>query len=135
MTGAPVGSSGQHGGTLHAELVELERRGWDALSGPDGAAFYAEVMSEDGVMVFPGLVLDKARTVAAIRTERPWESYAIDDAEVRSLGADGGLVTYRATSRREGQDTYRALMTSVYRRRNGRWELVLHQQTPAPEPG
>jgi hypothetical protein len=27
------------------EVEELERRGWEALSGPDGVAFYADVMA------------------------------------------------------------------------------------------
>nr|MBA2632030.1 DUF4440 domain-containing protein [Chloroflexota bacterium] len=40
------------------ELEALEREGWAALTGPDGAAFYAEVMADDGLMVFPGMVLD-----------------------------------------------------------------------------
>jgi hypothetical protein len=53
-----------------SELEALEVRGWEALSGPDGAAFY--------------------------------------------------------------QEPYRALMSSVYARRDGRWRLVLHQQTPIP---
>ena len=49
------------------ELEELERRGWDALCGPDGAAFYEELMADEGLMVFPGLVLDKPQTLRAIR--------------------------------------------------------------------
>ena len=47
------------------ELEELEHEGWRALSGPDGVAFYRDVMADDGVMVFPGMVMDKARALEA----------------------------------------------------------------------
>ena len=113
------------------EIEELERRGWAALSGPDGAAFYEEVMSDDGLMVFPGLTLDKARTIRAIRGERPWSSHELADVRVVEDG-DTSLITYHAASRRAGDDQYRARMSSVYVRRDGRWRLILHQQSPDP---
>ena len=37
---------------VKAELEDLERRAWEALSGAGGAAFYETVMADDGVMVF-----------------------------------------------------------------------------------
>jgi hypothetical protein len=41
-------------------------------------------------------------------------------------------VTYRASATRAGEPPYRALMSSVYVRVDGRWRLALHQQTPLP---
>ena len=32
-----------------SELEALEREGWEALSGPNGAAFYDELMADDGL--------------------------------------------------------------------------------------
>lgn len=117
---------------MTAELDALERRGWEALSSPDGAAFYDDLMADDGVMVFPGLVLDKSATIRAIAGERPWASHELADVRVIEATPDSGMVTYRATSQRKGEDPYRALMTTVYARRDGRWRLILHQQTPIP---
>jgi uncharacterized protein (TIGR02246 family) len=114
------------------ELEELERQGWQALSGPEGAAFYENLMAEDGLMVFPGLVLDKNATIRAIAGERPWTWFELSAIQVISLTPDASLITYRATSQREGEAEYRALMTSVYAKREGGWRLVLHQQTPLP---
>ena len=114
-----------------SELEALEREGWEALSGPDGAAFYDEVMADDGVMVFPGMVLDKPQTLAAIAAERPWSSFELAEVRVVKGNDDSAIVTYRATAQR-GRVVYRALMTSVYARRDGRWRLLLHQQTPTP---
>jgi len=34
--------------SVATELEALELRGWEALSGSDGAAFYAKLMAADG---------------------------------------------------------------------------------------
>jgi uncharacterized protein (TIGR02246 family) len=112
------------------EIEALERRGWEALSGSAGADFYAGVMAEDGIMVFPGSVLDRAASLRAIAAAPPWSAFDLADLRVIELGPDSALVTYRASSRREGEAAYEALMTSVYARRDGAWKLVLHQQSP-----
>ena len=117
------------------EIEALERRGWQALSGSDGAAFYADLMADDGLMVFPRLVLDKKHTIRAIAAERPWSTFNLEDLRFTQAGPDGAVVTYRATAQREGDAPYRALMSSVYARRDGAWRLVLHQQSPDPVGG
>jgi uncharacterized protein (TIGR02246 family) len=114
------------------EVEPLERRGWDALSGPHGAAFYAEVMADDGLMVFPGMVLDKQRTLRAMAAEPPWSTYELADVRVIEATPDSAIVTYRASAQRAGEERYEARMSSTYVRRDGRWRLILHQQTPTP---
>ena len=111
------------------EIEELERRGWAALSGPDGAAFYQDAMAEEGLMVFQGMVMDKATAIATIREVQPWSTFALSN--VRITGDDNAaLVTYQAKAQRAGQPEYEAVMSSVYVRRDGRWLLLLHQQSP-----
>lgn len=114
------------------ELEHLERRGWGALSGDDGAAFYEDLMADDGLMVFPGLVLDKQHTVRAIAAEAPWTSFELADLRVIEGTPESAIVSYRATAQRDGEGEYRALMSTAYARRDGRWRLILHQQTPDP---
>jgi hypothetical protein len=111
------------------EIEELERRGWAALSGPDGAAFYQDAMAEEGLMVFPGMVMDKATAIATIREVQPWARFAISEVRV-AADDNAALVTYRARAQRAGQPEYEAVMSSVYVRRGGRWLLLLHQQSP-----
>ena len=112
-----------------SEIEELERRGWEALSGPDGAAFYEDAMADDGLMVFPGMVMDKPIAVSIIREVQPWSTFEL--REVRVSGDDSAaLVTYRAKAQRVGEPEYEAVMSSVYVRRDGRWLLLLHQQSP-----
>jgi uncharacterized protein (TIGR02246 family) len=116
------------------ELEELEREGWRALSGPDGPAFYQEVMADDGVMVFPGLVLDKAATLEIMAGVAPWVTFNLQDVRVVRVSPDCGMIVYRAEAQRAEEATYRAEMTSVYTRRDGSWRLVLHQQSPPTRP-
>ena len=111
------------------ELEDLERDGWEALSGPNGAAFYEEVMHDDGLMVFPGLTMDKPASLQAIRQAGPWSSFELTDVRVVRVG-DSGLVTYRAVGQRTGRAPYQAVMSTVYTRHGGRWRLLLHQQSP-----
>ena len=113
------------------EIEALERRGWEALSGPAGASFYDDLMTDDGLMVFPGVTLDKIATLRAIGGAQPWSSHQLDDVRLATAG-DAAVVTYRATAQREGEEAYEASMSSVYVRLDGRWRLILHQQTPDP---
>ena len=114
---------------LKAELEDIERRGWEALSGAGGAAFYETVMADEGVMVFPGMVMDRATTLETMRSVAPWSRFELRDMTVVGDG-DVGLITYRATARRGDEPQYEATMSSVYVRRSGEWRLLLHQQSP-----
>jgi ketosteroid isomerase-like protein len=114
---------------LGREIEALERRGWEALSGPDGATFYEDAMADDGLMVFPGMVMDKATALATIRDVQPWSTFELADVRV-AADDNTALVTYRASARRAGQPEYVAVMSSVYVRRGDRWLLMLHQQSP-----
>ena len=112
------------------ELFELERRGWDALSAPGAAAFFADLMTDDAVMVFPGTVMTKRESLAAMTSARPWASYRLLDLRVLRVGTGGRLVLYRAVAKRAAGVEYDALMTSIYIRRSDGWKMVFHQQTP-----
>jgi len=114
------------------EIIDLERRGWDALTSPNGAAFYADLMTDDAMMVFPGSVMTKQESLAAMRSAKPWSSYKFEDPRVLRVGTGGRLVLYRVTAKRAGADPYDALMTSIYVRRSDGWKMVFHQQTPVP---
>ena len=116
------------------ELEELERNGWRALSGPDGAAFYRDVMADDGVMVFPGLVMDKPTTLEVMDGVAPWVTFHLQDVRVIRASPHCGIVVYGAEAQRAGEATYSAEMTSVYVLRDGSWRLVLHQQSPPSGP-
>lgn len=113
-----------------AMFLALEEEGWKALSTTGGAAYYRECMTDDGIMVFPGMVLSKDACIAAIEHAAPWSWFRIEEPRTMRLTEDSAIVIYRASAQRDGQPRYTALMSSVYVRRDGAWKLAFHQQTP-----
>ncbi|MBD0336554.1 MAG: nuclear transport factor 2 family protein [Cyanobacteria bacterium Co-bin13] len=115
------------------DLITLEEQGWQSLSsaGEAGKKFYSSVLRDDAVMLFPGgMRLDGKEKILQSLAAQPWKSFQIEDPQVISLSEDAGLVAYKVTAQREGGGPYVALISSTYARNQGRWQLVLHQQTP-----
>lgn len=112
---------------MHDEIITLERRFWAAAGDP---GFYRENFAEGGRCVFGfGIgVMDKAATVASMEAAEPWTAYDLADIEVVDLHDDAAVVVYTATAERDSQE-YRAAVSSVYARRDGRWQLTVHHQT------
>ncbi|UJA20418.1 nuclear transport factor 2 family protein [Thermoleophilia bacterium SCSIO 60948] len=110
------------------ELIEIER---ELATG--GGEAYREHMLAHGIVVVPGMRLDRDSTIEAIDSARGWDRFEISDAQGIDLGGDAALVSYRFMGWR-GDELYDALASSVYERAgSGGWKLALHQQTPIPE--
>lgn len=105
-------------------LLPLER----ALAAGGGDA-YRERLAEEAVIVVPGAVLDRVSCIAAMDASAGWDDFAFEGVRALPVGSDAGMLTYTFTGRR-GDQTYRAVLTSVYVKRDGEWLMVLHQQTP-----
>lgn len=112
-------------------LVDLERRGWDALCASTGGVFYQELMTPGAVMILVnGMVLDRDAVAASLNDSPPWTSYELSQERAIELGADVTALVYRGSASRDGQaEPFVALMCSVYRIVDGRPRLSLHQQT------
>jgi hypothetical protein len=108
------------------ELLALERRFWEAGGDPD---FYRERFADDGRCVFGSGTMDKDATVASMTTAAPWTSFELEDATLIGLGSDAAALTYRARASRDDAP-YEAMVSSVYTRRDGAWQLTVHHQTP-----
>jgi hypothetical protein len=115
------------------ELLELERKGWEALSseGDAGKRFYASVLRDDAVMLFPGgmRIVGREPILQSLGSQ-PWQSFRIEDAQTVVLGTDVATLVYRVAAQRKGDRPYVALISSTYVR-DGEWKMVVHQQTPA----
>jgi Domain of unknown function (DUF4440) len=115
-----------------ADVLDLERAGWEALSTPGAAGpFYERVLDDTVVFLLPGglHMYDRVAVVDAM-TGATWDWYRIDDAHVRPLGDDVAVVHYRAAAQRGEAPVFEALMASTYVRRPDGWRLAVHQQTP-----
>ena len=112
-------------------LVQLEHQGWQALCEGNGADFYGDLMTHEGVMMLAhGQALDRDAVVTSLVHAPTWDSYAIADPTVVFLGDDQAIVRYTGTGHRDGEQDFVALMASVYVRVEGSWRLAHYQQTP-----
>jgi ketosteroid isomerase-like protein len=111
---------------LRETLLTIER----ALGGGTGNT-YRQHLTDDAVVVVPGAAITKEQCAYAIDATPAWDEFELTDERVVELTPDSALLTYRWSSRR-GDETYDALMSSVYvKQSDGSWKLALHQQTPA----
>jgi ketosteroid isomerase-like protein len=111
---------------LQDTLLRIER----ALGGGTGDT-YRQHLTDDAVVVVPGAAIDREQTAFAIDATPGWDEFEISQERVVRLTDDSAVLTYRWSSRR-GNETYEALMSSVYvKQPDGGWKLALHQQTPA----
>lgn len=114
------------------ELLELERRGWDALCAGHGGAFYRDLMTPEALMVLvDGSVLGREEIAASLEGARPWSSYEITEATRIPVDERSCALVYRARAVRDGEEPFEALMASVYTVVGGRVRLALYQQTAA----
>lgn len=117
-----------------ADLLDIEREGWDSLCAGSGAEFYGRAMTDDGLMVLAnGMVMDRNQVVEALGQSPPWMSYELDDVRVVEMGADAAALVYMGTARRDGGEPFVGAMSSVYQRVGGDWRLALYQQTPVQQ--
>lgn len=112
-------------------LVDLEKRGWQALADGEGGPYYREHLTDDALMAFPFGVLSREATISAMESARPSTTYDIQEPRVITLtpGQRRGPVPGRraadrqALVQRDDQQHVRAPERA--------WKLAFHQQTPA----
>jgi hypothetical protein len=115
------------------ELIDLEEQGWRALStaGDAGKKFYAAVLREDAVMLFPGgMRIEGRERILETLGAQPWKSFQIENPKVIPLSDAAATLVYKVTAQRQGSEPYTALISSTYVRSKS-WQLAIHQQTPA----
>jgi hypothetical protein len=115
--------------SLREHILELEerllrpevRRSSQALDELLGAEFI-EFASD-------GTAYDKAQVVAALQAEALYLR-SITEFRLVALAKDLVHATYRVTKRRDAsQDSAVSLRSSIWKERDGRWQLIFHQGT------
>jgi hypothetical protein len=111
------------------ELIQVERRGWEALCSTDAVTYYQQHLAADALMAFPFGVMDREEVLRAMAAARPWASFDMENPRVIQLGPDCGVLVYAVTAQREGQETFAAVLSSTFVRRDDNWRLAFHQQS------
>ncbi|RXH55833.1 DUF4440 domain-containing protein [Granulicella sibirica] len=92
----------------------------------------SEVLA-DGFREFgsSGRVFSKAQIMSELQHELE-RRISLSEFRVKAISKDAVLVTYRATRVQEGLADVHSLRSSIWMKREGRWEIVFHQGTVVP---
>ncbi|NBV18733.1 nuclear transport factor 2 family protein [Janthinobacterium sp.] len=98
----------------------------------DGARLAALLADEFVEFGSSGHVWTRAATLSDLPAQ-PFCARSISDFQVRQLAADAAFVTYRSLRHASGAlPASASLRSSLWKWRDGRWQLVFHQGTPIP---
>ena len=124
--------------SAEAHLIDLERQSWAAWQKKD-LAFWERHLSADHVeMDGPDGPQDRTYVLKGVATRKSAvASYDLDRFTFRQLDADTAMLVYHASQLFACGDKRIpnvGWVTSLYQRRNGRWENVLFQHMVVPPP-
>jgi hypothetical protein len=123
------------------ELLELERRFWNAMRDKDGARAAGMTDEQCIIVGAQGVSAIDPSTMQKLTVEGDWElrQYSFDDptAQVRFIGDDVAIVAYRVNEQLvvDGESLpLEANDASVWVRRDGEWRCALHTESVAGDP-
>ena len=121
---------------LEAQLIDRERQSWAAWQKQDLgfwqrhlSADHVEIDGPDGPKTRDYVLKGVANRTCSVT------SYKLGDFTFRPLGADAGMLVYRASQEFACGDKHIpnvGWVTSLYRRRNGHWDNVLFEHLAVP---
>jgi hypothetical protein len=126
--------------TIEQELIDLERRYWQALKDKDVAAALEFTDEPCIVAGAQGVGLIDHPTYVAMRENATWtiDDFDIrDDVQVRLLGDETAILAYTAHEELtvDGEPVaFDAADTSTWVRRDRRWLCALHTESIAGDP-
>ncbi|MCU1323606.1 MAG: hypothetical protein JWM43_3255 [Acidobacteriaceae bacterium] len=83
-----------------------------------------------------GRLFDKASLIQALLNESLHEKIVLSEFAVQALGAEASLVTYRSTRQASSELPQQSVRrSSIWIKREGRWQLIFHQGTLIPTVG
>lgn len=119
--------------SLEDQLIALEKQSWVAWAGHD-AAFFDRFLSADHVEMGPGGPSGKAPVVKSVAAGCTVKSYAVDHFKLTQFSPDTALLTYRAqqdTTCGSASVPSPVWATSLFVKRDGRWQNALYVHSPA----
>ena len=120
---------------LREELMALEKASWEYMRDKNYEGM-KNFLADDGLLIFwDGTRFNKRQTLELMKDFALVGDIAIEPTyAVRLLSPDVATLLYRVTytSSVKGAkpETMKALSSSVYARRDGKWWSVLYQETP-----
>jgi ketosteroid isomerase-like protein len=126
-------------GTTENQLIELEKKYWDAMIAKDVDT--AVRMSDDPCFVTgaSGVGSIDSAKYRQLMTEGTWKlhEYTMDKIQARMISPDVAVVVYTVTEKLtvDGKPlTLTANDSSTWVRKNGEWKCALHTEAVAGDP-
>ncbi len=118
---------------LQSQLEQLELGFWRATQ---DASYYEANMDNNGPAVFSDMFLTKDEAIDSTSGSRisQWIDVGFEEVRLLELPPHVAALVYRGLARRDGAP-YSANVTTVYARRDGRWQMILHQQSANSQAG
>lgn len=127
-TGAP--------GTAEQELVAAQRARFDATVSGDVAAL-ERLIADDLIYLHSTGRVDTKRSFIDSLAARglPYRAFGVEEQQVRMLGDAGIISAVILLTQRgaDGEHSHRSRCSTVWARRDGRWQQVFWQATRLPE--
>ena len=112
--------------TLQHDLTEIERGFWTG-----GKDYYLQHVDRDCLLAFKDMAGVHGREeIAEMTGQNRWKAIEIEDKGFVAPTPDTAILTYEAHGTRASGETYDALVSTSYVRRDGEWKMSFHQQTP-----
>lgn len=121
--------------SVKAQIIALEKQGWEALKNKNGSWFQTN-LTEDVLWVSGGGVANKSQIVKLTTTACEVKSYSLDNFKFVMLNKDAALITF--TAMQDGVCSGKTIpatvhASAVYVKRGGKWLNVSYMDTPATQ--
>ncbi|HEY7764319.1 MAG TPA: nuclear transport factor 2 family protein [Aestuariivirgaceae bacterium] len=109
------------------DLFRMEEKFWTG-----DAEFYRRNLDDKCLVVFTEMagLMDKEQIAGTIKNPNRWRKLDLKDRNFLPLADDVAVLSYKASAVRDNGEAYEALVSTIYKRRNGGWKMAFHQQTP-----
>jgi len=112
---------------LKDELTEIERGFWTG-----GEDYFLAHLDEKCLLAFPQMAGAYSREEVAATAKEPqrWKDLSTQEKGFLQPTGDMAELAYEARATRANGEPYRALVSTLYVRRDDGWKMAFHSQTP-----
>lgn len=114
--------------SVEQDLLALERQFWTG-----GSRFYEENIDESCLIAFNSDmagVMSNKDIAATVKDGNRWKDLEMELKGLVTPSDDTAILSYEVRATGESGARYAALVSTGYAKRDGRWKMVFHQQTP-----
>ena len=128
-----LGQSNKPASNLEAQIIAIEKAGWEAWKNKD-SSWTRDNVTEEFLLVNSEGVSDKMQIIKATATDCEVKSFSLNNFKFITLDKNSVLLTYKAMQNGicKGKTIPAEVRASVvYVKRGGKWLEALYMETPA----